>query len=86
MIVKILKISLIVLGVLIIQGCSNKEPTITYKDRVVEKVVTKNCKIPTIMLCNIPKEDSYTNIIDNMDLCIQELIGIINICKKVENE
>lgn len=71
---------------LIIQGCSNKEPAIIYKDRVVEKVVTKSCEIPTIMLCNISKEDSYTNIIDNMDLCIQELIGIINICKKVENE
>ena len=74
---------MIALGILIIQGCSNKE--FLPVDRPFEVVKTKGCEVNNITLCTINKDDTYTNIIDNMDLCIQELIAIINSCKK-DNE
>lgn len=79
MIVKILKLLLIALGVLIIQGCSNKEPN--YIDRPVEVYITQGCEIPEIYNCNISNEISYNEIITQMDMCINELVYVINLCK-----
>ena len=79
MIVKILKLLLITFGVLIIQGCSNKEPI--YIDRPVEVYITQGCEIPEIYNCTIPATVSYNEIISQMDMCINELIYVINLCK-----
>ena len=79
MIVKILKLLLITFGVLIIQGCSNKEPI--YIDRPVEVYITQGCEIPDIYNCNISNEISYNEIVTQMDRCINELVYVINLCK-----
>ena len=79
MIVKILKLLLITLGVLTIQGCSNKEPI--YIDRPVEVYITQGCDIPDVYNCNISNEISYNEIISQMDRCINELVYVINLCK-----
>ena len=64
---------------LIIQGCSNKEPI--YIDRPVEVYITQGCEIPEIYNCNISAAVSYNEIISQMDMCINELIYVINLCK-----
>ena len=79
MIVKTLKLLLITLGVLIIQGCSNKEPN--YVDRPVDVYITQGCEIPDIYNCDISNEISYNEIVTQMDRCINELVYVINLCK-----
>ena len=64
---------------LIIQGCSNKEPI--YIDRPVEVYITQGCEIPEIYNCTIPATVSYNEIISQMDRCINELVYVINLCK-----
>ena len=53
---------------LIIQGCSNKEPN--YIDRPVEVYITQGCEIPDIYNCDISNEISYNEIVTQMDRCI----------------
>ena len=79
MIVKTLKLLLITLGVLIIQGRSNKEPN--YVDRPVDVYITQGCEIPDIYNCDISNEISYNEIVTQMDRCINELVYVINLCK-----
>ena len=79
MIVKTLKLLLITLGVLIIQGCSNKEPN--YVDRPVEVYITQGCEVPDIHNCSISNEISYNDIVVQMDRCITALVYVINLCK-----
>ena len=67
------------LGVLIIQGCSNKEPI--YIDRPVDVYITRGCEIPDIYNCDISNEISYNEIVTQMDRCINELVYVINLCK-----
>ena len=67
------------LGVLIIQGCSNKEPI--YIDRPVEVYITQGCEIPDIYNCDISNEISYNEIVTQMDRCINELVYVINLCR-----
>ena len=75
----ILRLSLMILGILIIQGCSNKEPI--YIDRPVEVYITQGCEIPDIYNCDISNEISYNEIVTQMDRCINELVYVINLCK-----
>ena len=64
---------------LIIQGCSNKEPI--YRDRPVDVYITQGCEIPDIHNCDISNEISYNEIVTQMDRCINELVYVINLCK-----
>ena len=65
--------------VLITQGCSNKED-IAYVDRPKEVVKTKGCKTEPILFCQIRDVGAYTDIIDDYDRCVRELIIVINKC------
>ncbi len=78
----ILKIALIALVTLIIQGCSGKPYPV---DRPFEVVVTEKCKPPRPIGCDLSFQDTYTKKIDQMDFCIRELFGIVNFCSSGEN-
>lgn len=82
----ILRLSLMILGILIIQGCSTKQPL--YVDRPKEVIKVKGCEVPTILFCSI-RDGTYTDIIDDMDKCITELFIVINKCsleKEIESK
>ena len=77
-----LKLGLMLLGAMIIQGCSSKE--FVYADRPIEVIKTKGCVIPPITNCSI-QGTTDTGVIDELEMCIHELFIVINKCKAEVN-
>lgn len=74
---KILKIFLMILGVMVISGCSAKQ---TYVDRVVEVPVVQKCKIPNPTHC-IEGRATYTEEVTQMRVCIREYRELVKVCE-----
>ena len=74
--VKILKMLLIMFALLILSGCSAKEPI--YIDRVVKVDVPVKCKVPEVK-CEY--SGTYTETVKKMQYCIEDLKEAIGVCK-----
>lgn len=74
---KILKIFLMILGVMVISGCTAKQ---TYVDRIVEVPVVQKCKIPKPSQCTNGKA-TYTEELNQMRVCIREYRELVKVCE-----
>lgn len=61
-------------------GCAEKEPKIVYVDRFNEVKIPQKCIVPDTE-CEIAKSATYTEIIKEMRLCIEELRRNSEVCK-----
>ena len=61
-------------------GCAEKEPKIVYVDRFNEVKVPQKCIVPDTE-CAISKTATYTEVIKDMRLCIEELRRNSEVCK-----
>ena len=77
MTVKILKIFLMILGIMVISGCTAKQ---TYVDRIVEIPVVQKCSIPKPSQCASGKS-TYTEEVNQMRLCIREYRELSKVCE-----
>lgn len=75
--VKILKILLIISGLFLFSGCSQKE--IVYVDREVEVKVPVRCITPKVE-CNF-KQVTDTEVIQSLLVCIKDLKKSNEVCK-----
>lgn len=71
---------LLIASVFLIVGCTQKEPKIVYVDRFNEVKVPQKCIVPDTE-CVISKTATYTEIIKEMRLCIEELRRNSEVCK-----
>ena len=74
---KILNLFLMIFVALLFSACSNKE--IIYEDRVVEVKTPIKCITPKIE-CNF-KKVTYTEVLNEMRLCIEKLQKANEVCK-----
>jgi len=65
---------------LLLVGCSTPEPKIVYVDRFTEVKVPQKCIVPDTE-CIIQRSATYTEIIREMRLCIEELRRNSEVCK-----
>ena len=74
---KILNLFLMIFVVPLFSACSNKE--IIYEDRVVEVKTPVKCVTPKVE-CNF-KKATYTEVLNEMRLCIEKLQKVNEVCK-----
>ncbi|MDD2651672.1 MAG: hypothetical protein PHX44_01315 [Sulfurimonas sp.] len=73
------KLMLFVMAFVVV-GCAEKEPKIVYVDRFNEVKIPQKCIVPDTE-CTIEKTATYTEIIKDMRLCIEELRRNSEVCK-----
>lgn len=71
---------LLVVSVLFVVGCAEPKPQIVYVDRYNEVKIPQKCIVPDTE-CEIAKTATYTEIVREMRLCIEELRRNSEVCK-----
>lgn len=64
----------------LVVGCAEPEPKIVYVDRYNEVKIPQKCIVPDTE-CTIAKSATYTEVIKEMRLCIEELRRNSEVCK-----
>ena len=64
----------------LVVGCAEKEPKVVYVDRFNEVKIPQKCIVPDTD-CIIQKSATYTEIVKDMRLCIEELKRNSEVCK-----
>ncbi len=64
----------------LIVGCAETKPQIVYVDRYNEVKIPQRCIVPDTE-CVIQRSASYTEVIKEMRLCIEELRRNSEVCK-----
>lgn len=65
---------------LLVVGCAETKPQIVYVDRFNEVKIPQKCIVPDTE-CTIAKTATYTEVIKEMRLCIEELRRNSEVCK-----
>lgn len=71
---------LLIVIALFVVGCAKPEPQIVYVDRFNEVKIPQKCIVPDTE-CTIAKIATYTEVIKDMRLCIEELRRNSEVCK-----
>ena len=71
--------SLMILGLMVITGCSNKE--VAFEERITEVPVIVPCQVGEATECR-PGKQTYTQEIRQMLLCINQQAELLKQCKK----